>query len=273
MPVYNVYVNIFHVSENLDPLLELGLERKEALVYLATLYLGSGTLSEIARKAQIERTGVYYHIEKLKALKLIKMATRGKRTLYLPSDPSLFRKILEHKKVSLEGIMPELENQFALKVSKPNVKYYQGEEDFPGFYDDMYAMFAEMEGTSGYVYILGHSNKVVHNYYEGMPTIQNYKPKERQLDVKLRSIMPKAEKDNKTKNIADPYMVTRFNLPPSENKFIEDKYEHISAIMLTNTKILTLDIHTLFASITENRNLAETWRNFLEFMWKSIPNK
>jgi len=48
-----------------ETLLQMGLNEKEAKVYLACLELGGATIAEIAEKSGVKRTSIYNFLEEL----------------------------------------------------------------------------------------------------------------------------------------------------------------------------------------------------------------
>jgi len=76
---------------------QIGLEEKEAEVYLAALELGPATIQDIARKSEINRTTVYQMLKNLKSQGLISETTSGKRKLILAAEPANLKRILKQR--------------------------------------------------------------------------------------------------------------------------------------------------------------------------------
>lgn len=269
--MYNACVKSFNTKIELEALENLGLSQKEALIYLSTLDLGSGTVSEIAANGEIERTGIYYHIDKLLELGLLRTATQGKRTSYLPADPENLKVMLKQKEKDLNKILPKLSEQFTHNTGKSIIEYFQGSEEMSKFYNRVYEIFQSLQPPTNEICIFGTS------YRSAISTNKeflNYSPPKEQIDVHLRTILPKSQKLlGPDGNAGDPYIVTRYNLPRSEIRFIDDKYTYPGSIVITHRHIIFYDRHNLFYSITENPNIAATWRMFFEFIWDRLPNK
>lgn len=270
--LYYISVKTFNENEELKVLSELGLDQKEALIYLAALETGGGTITELALHCHIERTGIYYHIEKLLASKLIKAVERGKRTYYLPADPERLKKIFEHKQQKFQDIFPGMEERFAKKTSKSIIKYYEGKEEVDKFYDDVYEILKKMGPPENTIYILGTS---FYTIAKANKTFLNFKTPANQIDIHTRAILPfsRKSKSKDAKGMNDhPYITTRYNLPPAELKFITDKYLYPSSVVITSDHLILYDWQNLIFSITENKNNAATWRAFFELVWDNIPN-
>src|SRR3989338_2440788 len=109
-------------------LVEIGLDIKEAKIYLALLALGEGTVQEIAQKTGLKRTGLYPLLDELKKKKLVLEAKSKKRTYFVAEDPA---EILEHTKSRVEQFAKNLELLNALRnktAKKPRVLFLNGAE-------------------------------------------------------------------------------------------------------------------------------------------------
>ena len=67
----------------LELLNKLGLNQKEANVYMACLELGSGTIKELSEKSGVKRTSIYNFLEELKQKGLITQIQKGKKTILI----------------------------------------------------------------------------------------------------------------------------------------------------------------------------------------------
>ena len=115
---------------------QLGLNEREAKIYLATLELGGETIKRIAEKASLERTGTYYLIEGLIEKGLMSRSFRGKRKIYLASEPKKLVGLEEERLKNLKEILPNLEAITNLKKPKPNIRCYEGKEGLRELYED-----------------------------------------------------------------------------------------------------------------------------------------
>lgn len=115
---------------------KLGLDDKEAKVYLALLELGEGNIQQIAKKSGVKRTTVYDIIESLKYKGLVSSATRHKKIFYSAEDPRTLEEKLEEKKHTLRRILPELLSIANTLDKKPRIRFFEGEEGIKEVYKD-----------------------------------------------------------------------------------------------------------------------------------------
>src|SRR3990167_3803145 len=92
-------------------LLDLGVSKKEANVYLAILESGESDLSEIAKVAKIPRTSCYGIVEDLIAKNYVTFYVKRKKKYYLA-----------------EAVLPQLKALSSKNGVKPKIRFYDGEK-------------------------------------------------------------------------------------------------------------------------------------------------
>lgn len=128
----------FKIAEQLHT---LGLQDNEAKIYLALLELGQGTVSDISKTAQLNRTTGYDVLERLSLYGLANRTTSGsKRTMYIAEPPFRLKQYLENKKHQVEhrleqvgDIIFDLQNIYK-KENKPVIKFFEGVEGIKNIY-------------------------------------------------------------------------------------------------------------------------------------------
>ena len=68
-------------------LIEIGLSKKEARVYISLLSLGHGTVSQIARRANINRTTGYDILDSLFSKRLVNISGKEPKQEYAAEPP------------------------------------------------------------------------------------------------------------------------------------------------------------------------------------------
>ncbi len=104
----------------------LGMDKKQAKVYLTSLELGMARASEIANKTSLERTTVYDILEKLSKDGLMSSFSKKGVKYFMAENPERIRKSLQEKQVEIEAILPELKSLLNTTGIKPKIKYYEG---------------------------------------------------------------------------------------------------------------------------------------------------
>lgn len=115
---------------------KIGLDDKEAEVYLGLLELGEANIQQISKKSKVKRTTVYDIVESLKEKALVSSTKKNKKVLYYAEDPRRLEDNLEEKKNVLKGIMPQLLSITNLMDKKPKIRFFEGEEGIKEVYRD-----------------------------------------------------------------------------------------------------------------------------------------
>lgn len=83
----------------LEALKQIGLNRKEAIIYTILLEIGSQPISVIAKKAKINRTTCYKVVEDLKKKGLISSFNKNSTTFITAEPVSTLMNLIKIKKV------------------------------------------------------------------------------------------------------------------------------------------------------------------------------
>ncbi len=123
------------MHEATERLLELGLTEKEAGVYLAMLEIGSSTVQDIARKAQVNRTTTYVLLESLKQRGLVSSFIKENKVFFAAESPSRLEDLLSREeqrirstKRHFEKAMPYFTALYNSMDGKPKVRFFEGDQ-------------------------------------------------------------------------------------------------------------------------------------------------
>jgi sugar-specific transcriptional regulator TrmB len=122
---------------------EIGLQEKEARVYLAALELGQSTAQRIAQKADIKRPTTYFIIEGLMSRGLMSSFYQGKKQYFMAENPERMLEVLERERQEIarreerfKRLLPQLQSINNRQDDKPVVKYYEGKEGILAMVDE-----------------------------------------------------------------------------------------------------------------------------------------
>lgn len=126
---------------------KVGLEEKEAKVYVATLELGPSPVQKISVRAGVPRATTYLVLEDLKARGLITTFEKGKKTFFAAEPPQQLNDLVSNKAFEvqqqqnlLHDLIPELMLRGQIeKGSRPVVRYYEGITALKAFLRDVLA--------------------------------------------------------------------------------------------------------------------------------------
>jgi sugar-specific transcriptional regulator TrmB len=245
--------NILSVLKN------IGLSDKAAKVYLASLELGEATVQELAEKAGLKRTTVYYTIEELVAAGALIETERRRKTLYIAEPPARLLKIVEERMKEFENYVPILESQKSAAPSRPRVYFLYGASGFKQAWEKIFD-----SGEKEYCIITQGENFLdfVKEKYITDAIIRKKKKlgiRSRQLicdSPYARDILAKDPQENRTSKILPPRSQFPFTqiICGSLAIFISPRFENM-----------------LF--IVENASFARTQRVLFDLVWNSLPEK
>jgi sugar-specific transcriptional regulator TrmB len=120
----------------------LGFSTKEATVYVALLELGHGTVTEIARKAGINRTTGYDVLDSLANKGIVNVTGKEPKQEYAAEPPEAVISYLKREAEAArerikkaEALIPQLKSVHATQ-NRPRIKFYEGTDGLTQVYED-----------------------------------------------------------------------------------------------------------------------------------------
>ena len=234
----------------------LGLSDKEASVYIASLELGSDTVQEIAKRAEVKRANTYVIIEKLMSKGLMSSVEKGKKTLYKVEDPKQLLRLLQEqeedikkKEQEFKKHLPELETLFDIAEEKPKVRYFEGKEGLIAIREDYFK--AKNKEVLG-VFALDEEKSV-------------FSEEERKSAYERRvnkNINTKLLYTSEKRIEAKPKLTIRRFIP-------KDKFPLSSSIIIYDNKVGIVSLKgKLIGVIIENKEIANTLRSIFNIAWE-----
>lgn len=112
---------------NISDLEKLGLNKKEARVYLACLEIGSGTALQISKNIGIPKSTAHDILNHLVTRGLASTYRKKSKKYYTASNPEMIGEKPRAELQVFERILPELRALAYSGVGKPNVRYFDTE--------------------------------------------------------------------------------------------------------------------------------------------------
>ena len=125
-----------------ESLIKSGLSENESKVFLVLLELGKGTVTQITRKAGLNRTTGYDILDNLVTKGLASISGKEPKQEYLAESPDKIVFLLENqikeKNKQLEkikSILPEIKSLHNV-AGRPRVRFYEGTQGLKDVYED-----------------------------------------------------------------------------------------------------------------------------------------
>lgn len=245
-----------------NDLVQIGLSKKEARVYLAALELGQSAVQEISKKAQVNRTTTYIVLESLIKKGLCSTFHQDKKTFYNADSPEGLDRIFEiqkneiiNKQNTLERIFPQLKAVYNRQEDKPIVRFYEGKEG-------LLTMSAQLSNKK---------NEIVRMIYSVDELQKVFTEKERQ-EAKIARL----EKSIKTKVLYTFKNGIKSSTMDGERIKIDEKKFPVKAdIALFNGKVrmASLGGKKLTGVIIQDEAIYQTLVSLFELAWEAAKKR
>jgi len=233
-----------------------GFSEKEAVVYVALLELGKGTVRQISSKAGINRTTSYDILGSLSNKGLVTISGKEPKSEYAVEAPQAITTYLkkvaeqtaEHIKKS-EEIIPELELLHA-KQNRPRIRFYEGKEGLERVYEDT---LTSSESIRAYATI-DDMHKALPNYFP------KYYKRRAGKNISIRAIVPEtpAARERKTHDLEEKREIA---FVPS------DKYYFSPEINIYDDKVMIASWREKLGIIIESAEIADAMKKIFELAW------
>jgi len=235
---------------------EIGLNEKEARVYLSSLELGQSTVQKISQKAGVNRATAYFIIESLTRKGLMSSFQQNKKQFFIAADPNRLSELLEQQKENikknekkLKELLPQLQSMDTKQKDRPVVKYYEGKE---GILTMLEEFLKAKKGIINMAYSVDAVNKVFSEEEK-----KKYKIKRIAKNVKVKTIYTYANGILQRTAGSDRMKVSFKKFPISCDIAVYDDKIRIASLG-----------KRLVGIIVEDREIANSFRAILNLAWE-----
>ena len=237
---------------------ELGLSENEIKIYIFLLKSGESTAYEIGKKTNIYRVHVYDKLEKLMDKGLVTHVYKGSKKHFHATPPEKIRYHLDEKRKELLekekeiiSIIPQLEALVNTQKDNTRVEVFKGLEGIKYFLKDIIK-------TKKEVLITGIDEG---RYIESMNTFM----KQYFRDVRLKNINERIITIKK-KGI---FTFDRNIAKTTQYKFLAaDQFNPTNTFVYGSKVVLVIWGTPVTCIMIQNNEVAETYRNNFEHLWK-----
>lgn len=239
------------ITETLE---RIGLNEKEARIYLALLELGSASVQAISLKAEVKRPTTYLVLDNLKRRGLVSLIPRAKKKLYTIESPENLMTDLVRKEELLKRYLPNLLALHTIKKERPQVQLFQGADGVRQIYQQIF--------QAGRVWLFGTTQKVAKLYPEGL---QDFITKSQDKSFQVRDLLISSAQDlsyakEVKKKVAGKNYEIRFlnkNLEfPSDSAIYGDRVAFFA---------FTPEV---FVVVIKSREISQSLRSLYELAWQ-----
>lgn len=238
-------------------LMDLGLDEKEAKVYITSLSLGPSTVLAIAKATDVKRTTVYSVVESLKQKGLIIIEVRGFKKLYTPQPPSRLEILLAEKRKTLQNFMPKLLELYGLEgTGAESIKHYQGLEAVKSVYAKL---LSNVKPKDDYLVI---SNTA--DWYSADPKyFEKFSRDRAKLPIKIRMLLQDSPIARKMKGL-EKFYNGKVKILPENTKLASN------VVIIPKMIVIHQLVPPVMAIVIENPVIAKSFMQMFDIMWESV---
>lgn len=245
-----------------EEILELILSPNEAKVYLALLRLGSASATEIAKKSAVHRVNVYDALERLMEKGLVGSVIKANKKYFEIANPNRLLELvreeennIQKKEDKIKTILPELLSQYKTAEKKQEAYFFKGKSGLKAIFEDV------LSSKSGEWLMFGSPGKGT-KLLPGW--IQKWEKNRVKTGINLKGIMNDTEDGRKRGKELSKLKLTEIKYLPNGCISPADTYvyNNKTAIVLWSEKDIPL------ALILENKEVADSFRNYFGWFWK-----
>lgn len=245
---------------------DIGLTDNEIKIYLLLLQTGSSTAYDIAKRSGIYRAHVYDKLEQLMDKGLVTHVYKGSKKYFHATHPSKMNQLLEDKKREIEmqekqlqAVLPKLEALTKLSREDTFVEVFKGIEGLKYFLKDIVKLCARAKKE---VLITGIDDK---KYNDALPVfIKQYFREIRRNRIIERVITARKK---------GVFMFDKRLAPTTQYRFLEEKQFNPTNTFVYGHKVVIVTWNPVTAIMIRNREIAETYRNHFEHLWRVASRK
>ncbi len=237
----------------LKDLSQTGLNEKEVKIYLSLLRGGVSTVSAISKETGINRSLLYFILDKLEKEGVVSYVIKNNVRYYQPIEPERILDRLKQKELGFKRLLPEL---LALKNSslkKPKVEILEGKEGIKTILSEILRLKCEWYAFN----VPGKGPEIMGDYvYSWEKERQKHKILLNVLMVSTKQGLVRGKEFEKMKYTKVKYLGESYSSPAS-NYIYGDRIA-----------ILFWYKEYPFAIRIIDKNLADSYKNYFNLLWK-----
>lgn len=231
---------------------KIGLNEKEARVYLALLELGRASVLQISKKAGLKRPTVYLILDSLIEKGLTVSVPKENKKFYLTEKPGKLLSFLQDKEKNIKELMPNLNALYQKGEYRPDIKYYEGKEALERIYNEII--------KSPEIWFFATSAQLFNEAYpevwqRALAIFKRQKTKTREI-VSSESFDVRYAKEN--------------NAPPLRSvRVLPKNLTWYADSAIYEGKLAIFSLKKFFAIVIENEDIVKSYKTIFELCWRS----
>ena len=229
----------------------VGMDDREAQLYLAGLQLGTAPASDYAKKAGINRITAYNTLESMVRRSFLTTVKKVRAKWYAPVAPEYLSLEVRKNAEALNRALPELKSLQGAKYRKPRVRFFEGWDGVRHVYEDT---LTSSEPIRAYATV-DDMHKALPNYFP------RYYKRRAEKNISIRAIVPETPvgRERKTHDVEEK----------REIAFVPaDKYYFSPEINIYDNKVMIASWREKLGIIIESEEIADAMKKIYELAWE-----
>ncbi len=231
---------------------EFGLTKGESQVYLALLELGESSVGEIAKKTNLQRSAIYFSLNRLIESGLVSYIIKNNIKYFKASSPKRFKEILEEKKKKVDEILPQLESLEKIHKKETKATIFEG-------YNGLRAVLnhrIDILKPGDTIFVFGARTVSLYEKYRLL--FHNNELKRVKKRIKFKIICNTEVKD---------FILKYYRFKLRENRFLDIKTPSGIAIYGDYVSIFLFNKEPIVFQI-KDKKVADSYKEYFKIMWK-----
>jgi len=230
-------------------------DEKEAKIYLASLTLGRSKVSEIAKKAEINRITAYEILKRFVQRGIASSTTYNQVKTFSVIAPEILIKKMESKLKTAENILPQLSALALTQTKRPQISFYEGTEGIRTIYEDTLTCQDKV------IYNIANPQKLLETI--GQDFFKQYLNKRLKKKIKVLGLLPDTPENLK-------YRKEKISALREVKFFDAKKYNLPNEIIVYDNKVAELSFTSKIGVIIEDADIAQSLKTFWQMIWDQI---
>lgn len=238
----------FEASETL---IEFGLTKSEAQIYLILLELRESSVGKITKKTNLQRSAIYFSLDRLTELGLVSYITKNNVKHFKASSPKKFKEILSEKEKKIDKILPQLESLKKIQKEETKATIFEGYNGLRTVLNNRIDILKKGE----VIFILGARTVPLYKKYKLL--FQNNELKRIKKKIKLKMI---SNIDFKN------FIKDNFKFMLREDKFLDIETPSGIAIYSDYVDIHLFNNEPIVFQI-KDKKISDSYKGYFKAMW------
>lgn len=247
-------IELINIMDLIQALKNLGLNEKEAKVYLSLLQIGKATAYAVTKHCGLKKPTTYVVLDNLIEKGLVNRVPRAKIMHYIAISPEDFFSIAESRIINARTALPELKALSRGGEYKVNVAYYEGLGGIKEMYNKILKTMGNKEVVGFYAHAK-HAPSGLTDYWE------EWTEERLKKNIKVRGITPKDTSTQKWIKNQTRYLLDLKALPL-------EKYDSDVSIEVYENFTQIVSSKYLQGILIENPDVAKAIKQIFELAWE-----